>query len=130
MTLLEAIAREEGFYVADSRPQRNNNPGDLEYNSETIRFGAAAGDPRFARFTDAKIGWQALRSWLSIPAKFDADGNLVGGYLGATIEQAIHRFAPPSENDSDAYVANICAWTGLRPTDKLTIDLLLLPEGV
>jgi hypothetical protein len=130
MTLLEAIAREEGFYVAGSRPQRNNNPGDLEYGPETIRFGATAGDPRFAVFADARTGWNALRSWLSVRAKFDANGNLVGGYIGATIEQAINRFAPPSENDSAGYVGNVCVWTGLQPADTLTIDLLILPEGV
>jgi len=128
--LLEAIAREEGYYVSGSRPARNNNPGDLTYCVETMRAGATAGDPRFAIFPDARTGWNALRQWLSVRAKFDASGDLVGGYLGSTIRQAINRFAPPSENDTEKYVTNVCAWTGLTPDTVLTIDLLTLPEEV
>ena len=129
MLLLEAIAHQEGFYKEGSRPQRNNNPGDLTYCGETIAFGATSGDPRFAMFPDAVTGWNALRRWLSVPAHFDASGRLVGGYLGSTIEQAINRFAPPNENDTAGYVAYVCAQTGLDAQTKLTADLLSVPAS-
>jgi hypothetical protein len=126
-TFLEAIAQMEGFYVVGSRPQRNNNPGDLVYSSEAIRFGATGTDGRFAIFPDAETGWKALQGWFSVPARFDSSGNLIGGYLGATIEQAINRFAPPSENNTAGYVAFVANATGLSQDTLLTEDLLTLP---
>jgi hypothetical protein len=128
MTLLEAIARMEGFYEEGSRPNRNNNPGDLAYGSEALRFGASGSDGRYAVFPNADIGWTALRRWLSVPAEFE-NGQLVAGYLGATIEQALNRFAPPSENNTNAYVVNVCSWTGLMPDTRLTVGLLV-PHGL
>lgn len=129
MLLLEAMAREEGWYVTDSRPARNCNPLDLEYCSETIRMGALKGDPRFAVFATARDGWLAAQKWLSVPAEFE-EGKLVAGYCGATLEQAINRFAPPTENETSSYVVNVCTWTGLTPETIVTLDLLALPEGI
>jgi hypothetical protein len=119
----------EGFPVDGSRPQRNNNPGDLTFCGETVSFGATAGDPRFAIFPDAETGWNALRRWLSVPAKFDSAGNLIHGYLGATLKQAINRFAPPNENNSSEYVEVVCNRTGLTPETILTPDLLAVPTA-
>jgi hypothetical protein len=129
-TLLQAIATEEGFYVAGSRPQRNANPGDLEWGGEAKEFGATHGDPRFAVFPDSTTGWKALKRWLSIPAKFDASGSLVGGYLGATLEQAINRFAPPVENDTDGYLDTVVQNTGLASSSILTLEMLETPEAL
>jgi hypothetical protein len=123
MTFLQAIAREEGFEVEGSRPQRNNNPGDLVFCAESERFGATHGDPRFAVFPDAETGWEALRHWLSLPAEFE-DGKLVAGYLGATVEQIVNRFAPPVENNSSAYVANVCGWANVTPATIITSENL------
>lgn len=128
-TFLQTIAQMEGYYVAGSRPARNMNPGDLEYGDESIRFGATGTDGRFAIFPDAETGWKALQQWLSIPAKFDSQGNLVGGYLGATIQQAIWRFAPPNENNSAGYLQYIVDKTGLAPHQLLTEDVLQTPEA-
>ena len=128
-TFLQAVATMEGFYVTGDRPQRNNNPGDLEYGDESIRFGATGTDGRFAIFPDVETGWKALQRWFSIPARFDRNGTLVGGYLGATIAQAIHRFAPPGENDSNGYVSRVVEMTGFAPSTILTLHLLQTPEA-
>jgi hypothetical protein len=127
MLLLEAIAHEEGFYKVGSRPQRNNNPGDLVYGNESIRFGAVSSDGRFAIFPDLLTGWNALRRWLSIPAIIK-NGLLEGGYLGATIEQAIYRFAPPTENRSDLYLQYVTSMTGLDSHQILTLEMLEVPN--
>lgn len=132
--LLDAMAIREGFYVPHSRPQRNNNPLDLKYGPEAIRFGATHGDPRFAVFPDLATGWVAAARWLKVPAKFkavgdDPHGELVGGYLGATLSQVIHRFAPPNENNTSAYLDFVCIATGLTPFTLLTPDLLIPPGG-
>lgn len=126
MTLLEAFSVSEGFPIEGSRSHRNNNPGDLIWGTEAKTFGATHGDPVFAVFPDAATGWKALQRWLSVPAKFDHTGKLVGGYCGATLEQAINRFAPPSDNNTAAYISGVCERTGLTPETKLTPDLLSL----
>ena len=126
-TLLEAMARQEGFYsdgLTPDRPQANNNPLDLIYCNESASYGATGSDNRFARFPDVATGWDAARRWLSVPAKFSAGGDLVGGYCGATLQQVIFRFAPPNENQTSQYLANVCAWTGFTP--QTVIDQAIL----
>jgi hypothetical protein len=124
MTVLEAMAHMEGFFEAGSRPARNHNPLDLEWGGEARIFGATAGDPRFAIFPDDQTGWNAGRRWLSVPAKFDANGKLVAGYLGATVEQAINRFAPPDENNDRNYIGYVCSQAECQRTDILTAEIL------
>jgi hypothetical protein len=112
MTFLEAIAREEGFYAAGTRPCRNNNPGDIEWGKFTQAHGATAGDPRFAVFPDAATGFVAMR------ALFQSSG-----YKGLTVSQALNRWAPPVENATNSYIANVCKWTGV--TADMVIDDIL-----
>ncbi len=106
MSFLEAIAREEGFYKAGTRPNRNNNPGDIEWGKFTQAHGATHGDPRFAVFPDATTGFSAMR------ALFQSSG-----YKGLTVEAALNRWAPPVENQTNAYIANVCLWCGCKSTD-------------
>ena len=40
-------------------------------------------------------------------------------YRGLTIREAIERYAPSNENDTDKYVACVCHWTGLNETDVI-----------
>lgn len=128
--VLQAMATMEGAYKQGSRPARNLNPLDLTFNGETVRFGATSGDPRFAVFPDLETGWKAGVRWLSIPAKFDTAGNLVGGYLGATMRKVIFRFAPPSENDPQVYLDFVCKEAGVGEDDLLTPALLALPANL
>jgi hypothetical protein len=131
--LVPAMARCEGWYARGAepnRPQRNNNPLDLTYCSESAAFGATGGDPRFAVFPDAATGWRAARRWLLVPARFDAAGNLVGGYCGATLRQIINRFAPPSENDSSQYLEDVATMTSIKPDQIVTADMIDATTGV
>lgn len=112
MTLAQAIARMEGFYAAGqvpNRPQRNNNPGDIEFGPFAERFGATSGDPRFAIFPTVAKGFEALDALLRTPH-----------YLGLTVEEAVNRYAPPVENNTSLYVAAVCHWTGKQSTDTLS----------
>src|ERR1017187_10329503 len=131
MLLLEAMASEEGYLAKGKSPdrsQRNNNPLDLEWCDETAHFGASHGDPRFAIFPNVAAGWYAAQRWLSVEARFDEAGNLVGGYLGATLRQVIGRFAPSTENNTANYLTFVCSKTGLTPDTVLTSNLLTIPK--
>jgi hypothetical protein len=103
-TLIQAIAREEGYYVFGSRPQRNANPGDLEWHPWMQRFGSKAGDPRFAIFPNEDEGFDALRHLLGFPI-----------YKGKTIAEFVPIFAPSTENDVQRYLMNLVAWTEQQP---------------
>ena len=103
LSISEAIAREEGFYVHGSRANRNNNPGNIEYGAFSRAFGSTHGDPRFAVFNSPDDGFKCLSTLLS------------KHYSGLTIAAAIAKWAPPTENNTAQYVLNVCAWTELTP---------------
>jgi len=124
MTVIEAIAKQEGFGVPGAIPTICHNPGDLIYGPEAVHFGAIAAHGRFAVFPDDETGWHALRKWLSMPAQFDKNGQLTHGYLGAILQQVIDRFAPPVENDSVGYLDFVMKATGLSADTILTLEVL------
>lgn len=121
ITLIQAIARMEGFGAdPDNIPTRCNNPGDICAGQFANAHGALPGasDPKFpgsepfryAVFPNADAGWTCLRTLLT------------AHYVGLTLEQAIARYAPAVENDTTAYVRDVCAWTGLTPDTVLTAE--------
>ena len=115
LTLDQAIARMEGFYAQGqipNRPQRNNNPGDIEFGPFAQRFGASSGDPRFAIFPSVAQGFLCLQALLRSDH-----------YAGLTVAQCIERYAPSVENNTEVYIAAVCHWTGRQPTDLLS-DIL------
>lgn len=112
LTFIEAIARQEGFLVEGSRPQRNNNPGDIEYGRFARAHGATEGDPRFAIFPSSEAGFNAMRALLK------------SAYVGLTVREALCKWAPPFENNVSVYEANVCEWTGLEPETILTAALI------
>jgi hypothetical protein len=113
LTFVEAIAREEGFFNTASRPHRNNNPGDLEYGRFTRAHGATGTDGRFAIFKDAEAGFKAMSALLR------------GAYVGLTVAEALNKWAPPIENQTNSYIKNVCFWTGLSADTVLTAEMLV-----
>ena len=112
LSFMEAIAREEGFLVKGSRPERNNNPGDIEWGKFTKAHGATGGDPRFAIFPTPQAGYAAMRALLN------------SAYIGLTVAQALNKWAPPIENETNTYITRVCQWSGLRPETVLTPELI------
>jgi hypothetical protein len=105
-----AIAKEEGWNATPrSRARRNNNPGNIEFANWTKEYGATLEDApdgveaRFATFPTPEAGFAALRALLGFAR-----------YKGHTLAEAIAAWAPPTENQTSSYLANVCAWTGLR----------------
>lgn len=128
MTFCEAVAREEGFGVVGSRPTRNNNPGNINWGAFAQAHGATGiekvppghlGSARFAVFPDAVTGFAAMKALFQVKGVFlvraGQPRKLLSGYQGATIAEALNRYAPPADdNDTSAYVQNVCCWTGYR----------------
>jgi hypothetical protein len=109
LSIPAGIAREEGWLLTTyARCKENLNPGDLDFEPwmaafggklETVKVGEKA---RFAVFPTAAQGFAALRHLCGFTL-----------YKGATLAQLVADWAPPVENNTSAYLANVCAWTGL-----------------
>jgi hypothetical protein len=108
-TFIQAIARIEGFGASPlNRPTRNNNPGDIEWGPFARAYGAdrievvPVGEiARFAHFPTVEMGWAALEALLRLH------------YGTLTVAQAIAKYAPPSENDTEAYIREVVKLTGI-----------------
>jgi hypothetical protein len=102
--------------VGGDRNWRNNNPGNIEAGTFANSQGAIGSDGRFAIFPDPETGMRALQNLLTSD-----------GYQALTIEQAMERYAPPDENDTNAYTSFITQQVGvdpLTPMSELTADQL------
>ena len=86
------------------RNWRNNNPGNLKYGSFAKSHGAVGSDGVFAIWTSLKDGYKA-----------QADLLQSRNYKNLTLQQAIHRYAPNSENDTQAYINYLVNNTGVSP---------------
>lgn len=95
-----------------TRAWRNNNPGNIEFGPFARSQGAVGTDGRFAIFPSYQAGRKAKAALI-----FDGSA-----YRGLSISDAINRYAPPSENDSAAYAAQVASAAGVS-TDAIMGDL-------
>jgi hypothetical protein len=93
-----------------ARNWRNNNPGNIEYGDFAKKYGALGSDGRFAIFPSYDAGRKAKEALL-----FEGRG-----YAGMNIQQAIYRYAPPSENNSQNYVDSVAAAVGVPASTPLS----------
>lgn len=93
-----------------ARNWRNNNPGNIEYGEFAKANGAIGTDGRFAIFPTYDAGRKAKEKLL-----FEGKG-----YKGMTIEQAITRYAPPSENNTAAYISSVSKAVGVPANTPLS----------
>lgn len=99
---------------------RNNNPGNLRRNSDPWQgLSERQGDVEFFTFKDSVYGIRALaRTLIAYQDKHDL----------RTIRQIVSRWAPPTENNTNAYVRAVAADTGLdadQPLDMHRFEHLL-----
>lgn len=85
-----------------SRAWRNNNPGNIRKGDFAVSAGAIGDDGSFAIFPDARTGMEVIVALLRSPS-----------YRSLTLEDAIFRYAPPVENNSDKYIAFVEKETGI-----------------
>lgn len=99
-------------YLQQSRGLRNNNPGNIRDNPRNTWRGASIFDfdDEFETFQAPEYGIRAI-------------GKILDSYARrgiTTMGEIIETWAPPSENDTDAYIASVASRTGLMPTDMIT----------
>ena len=93
-----------------TRAWRNNNPGNIEYGKFAKAHGAIGTDGRFAVFPSYQAGRAAKEQLL-----FNSTG-----YSGKTLAQAITRYAPHFENDTNGYIGTVARDTGVDPNTPLS----------
>ena len=102
-----------GLSAPDSRAARNNNPGNLTPLANGQWEGQTGTDGHFATFATPQAGAAA------------ADKNLAayGSLHGInTLAGVINRWAPPGENDTAAYVAQVAKATGIDPNAHIDLS--------
>jgi hypothetical protein len=111
VSIVAVSAAPEGIVALPSDPSyprgiRNNNPGNIDRDGTTWQGLAAdqSSDSRFCVFIDAQHGIRAL---VEILLTYQTVHGL------KTITAMITRWAPPSENDTSAYIAAVCGGTGI-----------------
>ncbi|KQV81839.1 conjugal transfer protein [Rhizobium sp. Root1220] len=94
-----------------SRSWRDCNAGNIRKGDFSINAGAIGDDGSFAIFPSEELGKAAIIALLKTSA-----------YIKLTLKAAIFRYAPPSENNSDAYAKFIHEHTGI-PLAAVLADL-------
>ncbi|CAO3446631.1 hypothetical protein [Azospirillum argentinense] len=98
-----------------ARPFRDNTPKILRRGDDWLGLSATQTDTTFCQFDSPLYGLRALmRVLLNDRRKTDPHGRRI-----VTIRQAISRLAPPSENDTAAYVNTVARRLGVDPDAPL-----------
>lgn len=118
---LEVVAAGEGwtqvrgddgklYKLEGTRAWRNNNPGNVEYGKFAKAQGAIGSDGRFAVFPTYEQGRNAKATLM-----FQSPS-----YRDKSIEAAISRYAPSSENNTPAYIARVANAAGVPSSTKVS----------
>lgn len=94
-----------------SRGVRNNNPGNIRKSKDQWE-GAVGDDGEFVTFDSPESGARAMVKNLMSYGRQGFD----------SIEKVLNRYAPPEENDTQAYIDSISAATGIPPTQSLNLN--------
>ncbi len=92
---------------------RNNNPGNIRHGENWRGLAREQTDPAFCVFTSPVYGIRAMGRILL---------NYQRLYGLKTVREIVSRWAPPSENDTDAYVAHAAEALGVQPDDELCVS--------
>lgn len=94
-----------------SRGIDNCNPGNIRLSKVFYRGEVQPSqDAAFKQFSSMEWGYRAMFVLLDTYARC---------YGLNTIRGMISRYAPPSENNTEAYIAAVCEWTGIAADEVL-----------
>jgi len=102
-----------------TRGLRNNNPGNIRHGSSAWQgMSRDQTDPAFVQFDSPEYGIRALTRLLR---------NYQSRYGLNTVRGIINRWAPPTENDTGAYVAHVARAAGVSPDQAININEHIVP---
>lgn len=88
-----------------SRGDRNNNPGNIRLSSDQWKgLSDKQTDKEFFQFTKPEYGIRAINKILNTYNR---------KYGLNSIHDILYRWAPPNENNTDAYIKSVATQTGL-----------------
>jgi hypothetical protein len=98
----------------ESRGYRNCNPGNIRRTASRWKgMREQQEDEEFLQFISMPYGYRAMLVILRNYHKL---------YGLTTIQQVIHRWAPPTENDTRNYITAVAQYLGIQPDDTLDFD--------
>lgn len=98
------------------------NPGNIEHGDPWQGLDKDQSDPTFCKFLSMAWGFRAMAR--NLIAYFDGSKNEDGTYRRKpvrTITDIVTMYAPPTENDTPAYIAAVAKTTGFGPNDALNL---------
>ncbi len=117
------------FAAMKSQPrnQRNNNPGNLNFSGQKDAvlepWNPAWGDQdnrRFAKFNTEQAGWDAMSRQLM--AYFTGNSSAAHFTKLKTVKDIISTYAPGTENDTAAYIADVAKQMGVKSDAELNLS--------
>ncbi len=107
-----------GIYIM-ARGIRNNNPGNIRHGKSAWQgMSAEQTDSEYIQFDDPVYGIRALAKLLN---------NYQTRYGLNTIREIITRWAPPIENITEAYIANVSRIVEVAPDDQISVKNNIRP---
>jgi len=111
------VGSDTNIAIGSRLGKANNNPGNLRLAGQT---GATQGEGGFAKFSTPEAGYQALKNQIKLD-----------GSRGKTLAQFITKYAPPNENDTELYIRQMVAATGVNKNTLVSdIDLDILAKAM
>jgi len=109
-----------GGTARQPRGIRNNNPGNLNYVGQAGATREAGPNGRFAVFQTAEDGLMALASQLRLYAQRGIN----------SVRAIISKFAPPSENNTQAYIESVSKRLGVDANSTLNVNDPRVMQGL
>ncbi|PZQ87294.1 MAG: structural protein [Leifsonia xyli] len=102
---------------------RNNNPGNIRWSRDTWKGlipRDQAKDQSFCEFRSPEYGIRAMVRILRNYTKYPGI-NGVGKPNIDTVREIIHRWAPPNENNTEAYIQSVAAKLGVSANTPIDV---------
>jgi hypothetical protein len=113
--IAELIAKEEGYGIPGALPTRDFNPGDLRHSPHSFHLPGAPN--AIGQIDNATDGWNDLVRQLDL---------YVQDHPQWTVADAIYEWAPPNENNTEAYLNYVTTGLGCS-AETLLSDALKIP---
>ncbi len=92
------------------RGLRNSNPLNIRHNADIFQGEIKGNDKSFKTFSSMSYGYRA--AFVTLATYLSRSWN--------TIEKIISRWAPPSENNTQAYISTVVKYSGVAADEVLT----------